>query len=153
MTFQTQSTVNALQWKHFCLAVSAGSYDACWRQCCKSTFCNFDPRDVNMLLNHFCPPSRGKTTRITPAVAVMVWQGWASFVMTIVFSGLESKATRSNCLTHGAQRLPASTRNCAKIRMSSTKRNSSTALQQSFEHPYIPVTHSVLRRAWPIQGS
>ena len=91
------------------------------RQCCKSTFSNFDPRDVNMLPNHFCPPSRGKTSRIT---VVMVWEGWASFVMTIVFSGLRNKATRSNCLTHAAQRLPASTCDCVKNLDVPTKRAS-----------------------------
>ena len=100
-------------------------FDACWRWYCKSTSCNFDPHDANMLPNHFSPPSRGKTLRFTPAVVVMVWGGWTSFVMTIIFSGLRSKPTRPNCLTNASKRLPASTRDCAKIRMSSAKRKSS----------------------------
>ena len=94
-------------------------FDACWRWYCKSTSCNFDPYDVNMIPNHFSPPSRGKTLRFTPAVVAMVWGGGAAFVMTIVFSGFRSKPTRSNCLTNASKRLPASTRDCAKIRMSS----------------------------------
>ena len=36
-----------------------------------------DPRDVNMLPNHFCRASRSKTLKITPVVVAMVWGGWA----------------------------------------------------------------------------
>ena len=49
-----------------------------------------------MLPNHFCPASRGKTLRITPAVVANVSGGCASFVMTTVLSVFKSKPTRSN---------------------------------------------------------
>ena len=74
------------------------TFDACWRWYCTSTSCNFEPRDVNMLPNHFCPASRGKNLRIKPAVVANVWGGCASFVMTTALSVFRSKPTRSKCL-------------------------------------------------------
>ena len=101
------------------------TFDACWRWYCTSTSCNFEPRDVNMLPNHFCPASCGKTLRITSAVVANVWGGCASFVMTTVLSVFRSKPTRSKCLTSAPKRFPASTRDRPKTKMSSAKRKSS----------------------------
>ncbi len=60
-----------------------------------------------------------------PENHTMVWGGWVSFAMTVIFSGFKSKPTRSNCLTNAPKRLPASIRECAKIKMPSAKRKSS----------------------------
>ena len=109
-------SIHRLIWKTF---------DACWRWYCTKTSSNFEPRDVNMLPNHFCPASRGKTLRITPAVAANVWGGCASFVMTPVLSVFKSKPTRSKCLTGASKRFTASTRDRPKTKMSSAKRKSS----------------------------
>lgn len=125
MKLQTQSTVNALQWN-----IPVFQYPPVHMEAlgCVVTMMLqihiLDPRDVKMLPNHLCPSSRGKTLRIAPAVVVMVRGGWASFMMTIVFSGFTGKPTRSNCSTNASKRLPASTRECARIRMSSAIRKS-----------------------------
>ena len=114
-------------------------FDACWRWYCTSTSDNFEPRDVNMLPNHFFPASRGNTLRITPAVVVNVRQhpenhsscgrkrlGMLRFICNDqCFVRVQSKPTRSKSLTSASKRSPASTRDRPKTKMSSAKRTSS----------------------------
>lgn len=51
---------------------------------------------------------------------ITVWRGLASSAMPVVFARFTSKPTRSNCWTDASKRLPASTRNFAKIKQVGT---------------------------------
>ena len=64
MALHFQSAVNGLQSTHLCFVISTGSHEKlsipAEDDIGQSTSSTFDPRDVNMLPNDFCPPSRGK---------------------------------------------------------------------------------------------
>ena len=66
---------------------------------------------------------------VKPRESLQLWWSWSGRLGLIrddhCFSGFHSKAMGSNCLTNAPKRLPASTRDCAKIKMSSAKRQSS----------------------------
>ena len=64
MALHFQSAVNGKQSTHLCFVISTGSHEKlsipAEDDIGQSTSSTFDPRDVNMLPNDFCPPSRGK---------------------------------------------------------------------------------------------